>query len=329
MVKFPNRRKSIAFASMALLGATLLGTIFTAQIPHEVCTHFTRALDSTATSGETWVFVDVDETLIRDGSDSVSFEKTGTFEQIKKVNEPLIQELCKFRNHPSIKLVALTSAINHGFSGVSEQTSQIDIVPFLLSKAIPVPLSKIRADAMESLGLPFAASFGPNIHKLPFVMQEIHLSDEIISELRPISLSPELEQESFFSGLSLFQRVHRVSPTRLQYDFYVKDPIDELRGQQMGYAKILACPVYENGVIFSNFLNYEDGWQKGLVMRSFLFAKAKDPSQWPASIIAIDDNFSMLQNMQQVCFELDIAFIGIHFSPPRVWIFGVPPSAKK
>ncbi|MDR1906736.1 MAG: DUF2608 domain-containing protein [Puniceicoccales bacterium] len=327
---FDHYIKSITFAAMALLSETLSGTIrFTARSPQEVCACLDEVLDSAISMGKSiekiWVFVDVDGTLIEDGSDTESFNEVNNFSRMKIVNNPLVQKLREFQPLPSINFVALTSAAAWGIGGIKGPPIRIDAKPFLLSETKKVSRSKIRADAMQSLGMPFRAAFGDTIRKLPFVLQDAQPIDEIIPELEPFFLSPELEQEEFFSGLEIFHHPHKTSPlsSLIQHDFYVKDPVNAITGPQTGYAKILAWPVYESGVIFSNFLDHQQGWKKGLIMLSFLRAMNSDRSEWPATIIAIDDNSSMLESMQAVCHELNIAFFGIHFNPPTFWIYPV------
>jgi hypothetical protein len=332
---FGRHIKLLTFAAMASLTAILSraaessGTIFMAESPQGVCDHLDEALNLATliagTTEEIWIFVDVDDTLIADGSDTKSFFRLNNLARMKVVNEPLIQKLSGFKDNPSIKCVALTSALAWGIGRVKEEPGRVDAKPFPLSETQKTPISKIRADAMKALNMPFAASFGDDIRKLPFVIQDVaqdnQPTDEVISELRHFRLAQELEREEFFAGIEILHHPHKISPnsTVVQNDFYAKDPVDVIKGQRTGYAKILAWPVYANGVIFSNFLDSQQGWQKGAVMRSFLLAR--DRSQWPAVIIAIDDNLSMLKNMQSVSEELHIPLFAVHYNPPVFWIF--------
>jgi hypothetical protein len=161
------------------------------------------------------------------------------------------------------------------------------------------------------LGLPFGGTFGHLSYQLHPVTETVLLSDEIVAALQPVSFSPELERD-FPTDFTILQHTHRHSFSRMQYDLYFQS----LRNQRT-YGRIIALPLYENGVIFSNVFDLNASWQKGLIVRSFL--QTINPSQWPTIIIAIDDNALMLENIQMKCAELDITFYGIHFIAPRHW----------
>jgi hypothetical protein len=334
MCKLLRACKSFALAALALATTALSGIIFSAKSEQEVCIRLNEALAQASPSGITRIFVDVDDTIISHGSDYDSFRKTGTFAQMKTANESLIQWLRELRNHPFVKTAALTSARAWAPVELNGETTILDTVPLAFPGDGAIFISKVRADAMEFLGLPFKTALETPVRKLPFVTQPVTLSDEIRANLRPLALAPELQGERYFSD-SVFLYIRRVPFRMSKCELYTKTPLGAMEDfGAMGdlvpvseYAKIIGWPVYENGVIFSNFFDEDDGLQKGLVMRSFLRAAEQDGSGLPTTIIAIDDNLFMLQNMKQVADELGIAFFGIHYQPPRpatFWMFGPP-----
>jgi hypothetical protein len=308
------------------------GTIFTAKSPEEVCNYLDEALVAAESLGgagqRILIAVDVDDTLIRNGSDVGSFSQTGNFGSMEVINLPLVRKLHELEGHPFINSVAVTSATTWGFEETEGSSNTVNVTPFLFSEEKRIPLSEIRANAMKFLGMPFAQSFGNAITTLPFIMQgatwDNQPSPEVIPTFCPLFLDEDLVQAKTFSGAEIFSHSYKVFPRSsfTQNDFYAKDPIDMIKGQQIGYAKILACPVHNNGVIFSNFLDSQNGYKKGLVVRSFL--QSRDRSEWPVVIIAIDDNLSMHKDMKQVCLELGILFFGIYYVAPGFWIFARP-----
>ncbi|MDR0590917.1 MAG: DUF2608 domain-containing protein [Puniceicoccales bacterium] len=327
MTKFLRNCKSFTLAALTLASTTLSGIIFSVKSPQEVCTRLDKALAQTSPTEITWIFVDIDDTLIKSSSDYDSFRKTGTYEQMQIVNEPLIQRLREFGNHPFVKTVALTSAKTWGIDELDEENITLNAVPSFFPGNEILSASEIRAGAMASLSLPFETAFGTSVRKLPFVTQPVTLSEEIRAKLQPLYLPPELQRERYFSDSNVFLYTCRVPFRMAKQELYRKaspGATGDLAPKVSAYERITGWPVYENGVIFSNFFNEDDGWQKGPVMRSFLQAVAQDGSGWPTTIIAIDDNLFMLQNMEQVAGELGIPFFGIHYQPPRIttfWVF--------
>jgi hypothetical protein len=183
---------------------------------------------------------------------------------------------------------------------------------------------------MEFLGLPFNTALSTPVRILPFVTREVPPNAHIYP-LRRYSLVPELQQEKYLPD-SVFLFMRPVPFRMAKRELYVQVPTEATEG--LKYERFIGCPVYENGVIFSNFFDEDDGLQKGLVMGSFLQALEQDGLGWPATIIAIDDNLLMLQNMEQVAGELGIVFFGIHYQPPpepksaTFWVFE-PPTREK
>ncbi|MDR1366592.1 MAG: DUF2608 domain-containing protein [Puniceicoccales bacterium] len=299
-----------------------------AKSQQDVCAYLGQALQLTADETAI-IIVDVDETLIGDGSDLKSFHETGNFEQIKVVNEPLLEELRRL-DAPNVKAIAMTSAMVL-WLGMNEQ---------LMHCSLPKGqrYSQVRSEAMEFLGMPFSKHFGNTAYSLSLVHMPPDpqstsqstcrlAAPEFTPNLQRIILSPELERRGFFPDLEMFHYTYRIPFGPMRQSFYVKDTVEGIGGPEMRFVQLLACPIYENGVIFSNFLDSSQGWQKGLVMRSFLLGM--DRSEWPRKIIAVDDNLLMLQSMQKVCAELCIMFFGIHFVRPAFWIFGPPNQTEK
>jgi hypothetical protein len=160
-----------------------------------------------------------------------------------------------------------------------------------------------------------------------------------ISQFQHIPLGPILQEQEAFQDLRIF-RHRRISSqgkdSIVQDTFYSQDPFTET------YSPILAWPVYENGVIFGNYLLEEGGTQKGAVIRSFFQTMFPNfQTMFPHlmtmvpngrdSIVAmlIDDNPAMLENAQAVCEEMGILFFGIHCKLPTVWVSGSRAATKK
>jgi hypothetical protein len=301
-------------------------TIFTANSPQGIGTRLDEILKSilsdkipTSIPPKTFVFVDVDNTLIGDGTDLYSFRKTGTFQQMIP-NTPLIEKL---RNLPHfVQSFALTSM------GVWHTTDAGDFSIRMEADYISPPngkevtRSKIRSDAMQSLGLPFGGTFGHPPRQLPPVTEAVSLSDEIVAALRPVSLSDEIVaalqsvsfstelERDFLSDFTILHHIHRPPFGRMQCDLYFQSLSN--RGV---YERITALPRYKDGVIFANVFDTNKGQQKGLIVHSFL----QIVTERPKTIIAIDDNVQMLEDIQTKCVALDIAFYGIHFIVPSRW----------
>jgi hypothetical protein len=210
------------------------------------------------------------------------------------------------------------------------ESAIFDTVPLAFPENEALFASKIRSEAMESLGLPFKTALTTPVRKLPFVTQPVTLPDPIRANLQSLSLPPELQSERYFFESNVFLSFRRVPFRMPKREFYIQassgamDDFEAMGGlapRTPAYERITGWPVYENGVIFSNFFNEDDGLQKGLVMRSFLQALEQDGFGRPATIIAIDDNLLMLENMEQVAEELGITFFGIHYQPPQVATF--------
>ncbi|MDR3317472.1 MAG: DUF2608 domain-containing protein [Puniceicoccales bacterium] len=341
------------FALVTMLAtATLFATgvdsiIYEAMNDDEACRHLGEIVPAAQDKGEILIFSDVDDTLIPGGSDTRSFVRNQNFNEMKTKNPQLVQTL---REHThidsSISIVALTSANMWRVDDTAlEQSATLDIVPIRLQDIYEsptstldptMPIAEIRSSAMLSLDIPFNATLGEETHYLPFVTKDVSLLSKIFEQFLPLTLSSALQQEPYFEKHpAVF--LHRNAPNSqntslgrelqnlLVDDFY----IEETSPQPERYKQILAYPVYVNGVIFSNFFDREKGWQKGLVMHSFLLAKFGERSNWPPiAVIAIDDNLRMLQNMQTACQLLEIPFYGIHLNNPVFWIFG-PPKERK
>jgi hypothetical protein len=323
MSKLFRTCKSFALASLALASTALSGMIFSAKSEQEVCDRLNEVLARASPTEKTCIFVDIDDTLIRASSDYDSFRKTGTFAHMKIANEPLIRRLRELEGHPFVKTVALTSARTWVLVELDGESTILDTVPFAFPENEMLFASTIRSDAMEFLGLPFKTALKTPVLKLPFVTQPVTLTDEVCANLQPIFLPPELQGEQYFSGFNFFLYFRKMPFRMLKREFY-----RQVLPEASMYERIIGWPVYENGVIYSNFFDQDEGWQKGLVMRSFLQVLEQDEFGMPSTIIAIDDNLSMHQNMEQVVGELGITFFGIHYQPPKIapfWIFGSHP----
>jgi hypothetical protein len=319
--KYFSGRKSMIYFALASLVATLSdaaippGTIFTAKSKQEVCDRLGEVLNLATQMaervGEILIFVDVDETTIRGSSDFDSFEQTGTFEQMKVVNEPLVEKLHNLHS-PSIRILALTSAGAWYVADGIGKAPMISVAYASPPSGEAVTRSKVRSDAMQSLGIPLDSSLGS--FELPPVTLEVQLSEKVIPDLRNVELSPELEGMELFSDLSIFCHVYRPSFGGVRRDLYFQNPHDGGK-----YKRVIALPLCENGVIFSNPFDFDEGWKKGLIVESFL--RTIDRSQWPTTIIAIDDNRYMLESIRASCVQLGITFYGICFIPTTsFWI---------
>jgi hypothetical protein len=231
-------------------------------------------------------------------------------------------------DHNNIKILGLTSA--KGWQIVENPKEYFDLLPYFIARKIvkkqnnsyqyflcphspdsPQVIEKksvpeIRSEAMASLGFPFEESFG-----------------SVTVVLHPVMTSYSRLPPGPFQRGHFFLRNHEIlayhfpeqnSPLQRQNifcDFFVRNTKNG-----GNYKKIIACPVYENGVIFSNFIDQKNAWQKGPIVRSFLFSLlGKNRGSWPPlTAIAIDDNLQMLISIQKYCDILEIPFIGIHLA---------------
>jgi hypothetical protein len=333
----------ITFAALALFSSMLsgtTGTILTATAPGEIC----DMLEDITPIGQTIIFVDIDETLIREGSDVKSWEQYGNFSSMKVINGPLLTTLTRLTNQPSIKTVALTSAcawVLHASENVPSDSSPVhfslDLLPnsYLFScnpdqvkwePFKPRLICRIRSEAMATLVPAFQNSFGPDAYILaPMLDYTPQTCDKIIAKFPskafwpalefpwvPLELGPTLQTR--FPDLHIYRYTYRLGG-KIRHDYYVQDSDNNEQ-----YRQIIAWPIYTHGVIFGNPFTDDGGMQKGLVMWSFLETMV-DEDQWPTTIIAIDDNLDMLQNILEVCNERGITFIGIHYHSPPARIF--------
>jgi hypothetical protein len=306
---------SMVFAAVLSGAATPYGEMYTAKSPEEVCSYLGEALKQ-ADDARTTIFVDIDDTLIKEGSDVNSFLQFGNFDRMKLCNEELIKKLVALNNpnNSNLECFGLTSA-----TALEEKDRQLQDRQVYGGHSFP----KIRSDAINHLGILTNKYPCDGTFSLPLVTAPDSQSapQELIPKLQPLTLSPEMEERNFFLGCEFFDHTDRMRFGPMRQNFYVKDP-NGIRGPQEGYVQLIACPTYENGVIFSNFLEFNQGFQKGLIVRSFLLSR--DRSEWPTVIIAIDDNLSMLESIQAVCADLGITFFGIHFNLPIFWLFAPP-----
>jgi hypothetical protein len=317
-------KKWILGVFMVSLTATLSGEILEALSEEDACLFLENACDCAQYfKQEPILFVDVDKTIIRESSDFHSYGRFSDFRCMKPINSRMAQELRKFHGTRNIKTVALTSA--KGWSIVENSKNYFDISPHCIahyqliknknnfSQSLQYPhffrafkivgeksLSEIRSEAMAILNLPFAASFGRRIVKLPPVAA--------------VSPSPKFQPSKIghYSPLPNHRILYYQSQKQnTPCNYYIQNT-----NNPDNCKKIIACPVYENGIIFSNFINQRNAWQKGLIMRSFFsFVFGKERENWPSiSVIAIDDSLLMLRSMQEHCAILGIPFSGIHLA---------------
>jgi hypothetical protein len=165
------------------------------------------------------------------------------------------------------------------------------------------PIAEIRSAAMEFLGIPLNASFGKGMIRLPFVTQQRETSiatDNVKQIFTALELANCTQKKEIFLHKSGFLPI-------MHHDLYTKE-----NSGANGYGKVLAYPVYENGVIFSNFIDGNEQWQKGLIMDLFLSNVCKTTLSQSLQITGIDDSLHALKDMENQCHCLGLSFLGIH-----------------
>jgi hypothetical protein len=268
--------------------------------------------------------IDVDKTLIVDGSDFKSQSECGNFSKMQVIDRQLTEAICRLcenshlPDHPAIKAVALTAAPTWSLrvpEGDLSDLPYIDLFPELMIVQPSFnlqPRSIIRSHAMAELVPSFVKSFGPNTYILDPILStdEGIIKETAIPRVHAFPLGPTLQQDTRFQN---FRISRYTSPNGIRHDFLIQNPLTNR------YRKILAWPVYAYGTIFVNYLIPGNGKEKGGALLSFLELMVPR-DQWPRVVIAIDDNLAMLENIRAACMRMGIIFIGILYRPTDVAI---------
>ncbi|MDR2806968.1 MAG: DUF2608 domain-containing protein [Puniceicoccales bacterium] len=231
------------------------------------------------------MFIDIDETLIKEASDTNSYKHCFNFSQMRAVNLDLAQKLRDLNSQKkNLKFIGLTNV----------SSLKLEITPEGYPNIVPVDengksMIETRCDAMEYLKIPLNTSFWSGMKELPFIVE----SDDI-------------------GGEPLFKKDGE-EPSKVQ----VQDGQYYLETSPGKYdKKICAFSVYNRGMIFLK--QCEDNVPvplKGIAMHAFLSSVfGNEPKSWPPMVIVgIDDHSEMIDAMEKECVSLKLPFYGIHY----------------
>ncbi|MDR2200974.1 MAG: hypothetical protein LBN94_02610, partial [Puniceicoccales bacterium] len=264
----------------------LPGEIFRATSEDEACQYLEKVYGKIENiRNDAMLFVDIDETLIHNSSDIGSYQKHGDLRAVEAINGKLIELLRQLKD---IKIVGITSSRTQTLNispqnnlPQNDQDCFLNLVPILISvdprgvsttektteRKVQQTASWIRSKALTSAKSPCLHL--PLFNPYPNRTISLPLATQLVPDLPPATDDFPLRNLQYNSATEV--TLHRYFSPFLQkacFDLYVQG---EKKGEEtQTYGKIIACPTYENGVIFSNFFHLSEAWQKGLPMRAFL-----------------------------------------------------------
>ncbi|MDR2806862.1 MAG: hypothetical protein LBB11_01740 [Puniceicoccales bacterium] len=291
MNKILNNSKGFALLCFAISFTTTLfgtGTIQKAKSKQDACNLLKKMYaNDKKNHTETMTFTDIGNTLISNKADFDSYAKNRTFVDVQPVNCELI-EMLQDIHLGGQKIFGATSARTHC---PKIEGNTVQIVPGNIQGT---PASVVRAMALQSLGMYFTSLGQGHTIFLPYLTSSFPVGDDGSAKCIPFTLS----QYKTPSNVKFFMRPKPVStPTMPMPEYHLCSRED--RDGQAIWKEIVAFPVFENGIIFSNFLDQRYAWQKGLVIYSFLnFLFERFPARRNVHIIAIDSEERVLMNIK-------------------------------
>lgn len=266
----------------------------------------------------TIMFVDIDNTIIRSSSDYLNGNSTKCTEVGPSNNAiPVSQEFINYLMECPFRAVGLTSATDHFLSiEPINPTGKYKTVisPIRCGTNLEHSLATIRCDAMNRLETNFWDPFGnSNSTEGPFIALPFILDNIDINYLGT-SNNFDLEDGS---------RLLVLKSSSNDYRMFHETP-------EKIITEILAVPVFQGGIIFSNFIQPDrmklidnflllQGERKGDVIISFLkflamVQKIENLSGVCCTVIAIDDNPVMLRNIEEALSAIGIKVFDVWFN---------------
>jgi hypothetical protein len=298
-----------------------ISVIYTAETPEGVRDILNEILSNFEANVRILIVVDVDDTLIKGGSDIRSWMNCGNLSQMEVINRPLLEVLSQ-PLAPNIKVLVLTGARVYALrlsesADVPGSTSRVvDLTPI----SIPAPDSTmrpslcIRSEAMAQLVPASLRLFGPGEQILLPVLGEPKSRAAIMAQptsrisphsFQSFDLGPTLQGDPRFQDYHIFQHAYLVSFTKNSHNYHLQDLDNPDK-----YRAIIAWPVCINGTVFLNPFSEMGGICKGDAICFFIQVKIPQ-AEGPELMIAIDDQLVQLESMQVKCREMNIGFIGI------------------
>jgi hypothetical protein len=301
--------------------------------PEQVAERLIKLVDEGTINDRTLVVWDIDNTLIRAGSD---YTQQGAIPI-----HPLFADIIRSSQGKGVAHIALTNAspfyTDLIFEGDSLAVRRVEPIPYPFD-----PSRLVKGDGMD---YPEYLK-GPEVFPKPTTFEELRIRgleyigirfndlkfQKIPRELSflqwayaPEANETQLLQEQFRRwGKALriaFNQTGKMQHITLNMQQIAPEVFPENQSRHFiqsaeGLTEFLAVPIFSSGIIFCNFINIHTqsyfGYMKGTILDLFLKICQSEMGQEFSNVVFIDDTFECVENVFKVMGQIHKPCISIH-----------------